>query len=63
MAIGWRRTARVAKPEGAVREGARSRTSRHNGWINRTRGNAMNAPVFNLDEVMMPAEFKRCFDA
>jgi len=23
----------------------------------------MNAPVFNLDEVMMPAEFKRCFDA
>ncbi len=23
----------------------------------------MNAPVFNLDEVMMPAEFRQCFDA
>ena len=23
----------------------------------------MNAPVFNVDAVMMPAEFKRCFDA
>ena len=23
----------------------------------------MNAPVFNLDNVMMPAEFRQCFDA